>query len=100
MAEKSHKPKSIVGWFKRDQGMAARRGVLEEIFNDYYKDRHNIYIVNFFRGIFFGLGSAIGGTIVVALIVWILSFFVNIPGIGDKAQKAQNTIQSSQQQNR
>lgn len=77
---------------KRAQGMDARRGVLEEIFNDYYDDRRNIYKVNFVRGIFFGLGTVIGATVVVAMVLWILSFFVDIPIIGDAAQQAKDSL--------
>lgn len=76
--------------------VSARRALLEELFNDFYDDRRNIYKMNFFRGIFFGLGSVLGATIVVAIIVWLLSFFVNIPGIGNEIQKAQDTLQSAQ----
>lgn len=82
--------------FIRDQRMAARRSIIEEMFNDLYKDRRNIYLVNFVRGIFFGLGSVIGGTIVVALVVWIMSFFVSLPGIGDNIQRAQEKIEQSE----
>ncbi|MFZ2544956.1 MAG: DUF5665 domain-containing protein [Candidatus Saccharimonadales bacterium] len=85
----------IVEKVAHDQQLGARRGVLEEIFNDYYKSRRNIYKVNFVRGIFFGFGSVLGGTIVVALLVWALSFFVQIPGIGGAAQKAQNSLEKS-----
>ena len=80
-----------------DEQMNARRSVIEELFNDIYEDRHNIYLMNFFRGIFFGLGSVIGGTIIVGIVVWGLSFFVDIPGIiGGTAQKTQDTLQSGQ----
>ena len=74
--------------------MAARRSLLEELFNDFYDDRMRIYRMNFLRGIFFGLGSVLGATVVVALAVWILSFFVEIPGIGEAAQTAQSTLES------
>jgi len=74
--------------------MAARRSLLEELFNDFYDDRRNIYKMNFFRGIFFGLGSVLGATVVVGLVVWGLSFFVDIPGLGDAAKNAQHQLQS------
>lgn len=82
---------------KHDHGMAARRAMMEELFNDYYKRRVSVYKMNFVRGLFFGLGTFLGGTIVVAALVWILSFFVNIPGIGTEIQKAQDTLQQSSQ---
>lgn len=87
--------KSPIKSFLRGEQMGARRTVIEEMFNDYYADRRNIYLVNFVRGIFFGLGSVIGGTIVIALIIWSLSLFVHVPGIGPAVQDAQDTLQSN-----
>jgi hypothetical protein len=80
----------------RNEQTNARRAIVEELFNDMYRDRHKIYVMNFFRGIFFGLGSAIGGTIVLAFIVWIFSLFVNIPLIGQSFQQAQDSIHTDQ----
>lgn len=94
MADKPKKKLSFFARFIRDQRMGARREVIQELFNDLYEDRRNIYKVNFFRGIFFGLGSVIGATVVVALVVWILSFFVSIPGIGDAAKQVQTEIRT------
>lgn len=79
--------------FRQSQGKAAQKTFMEELFNDYYLHRREVYKMNFIRGIFFGLGSVLGGTIVVALIVWILSFFVNFPLIGDYLQDAQQSIE-------
>lgn len=73
----------------------AKRTVLEEIFNDFYDNRARIYKVNFIRGILFGAGSAVGGTLVLALIVWLLSLFVNAPLIGETFKNAQQSIEQT-----
>ena len=86
--------KKVASKLKRDQQIGARRAVLEELFNDLYHDRVNVYLMNFMRGIFFGLGSALGATVVLAFVVWVLSFFVNIPFIGPSVQEAQQQIKS------
>lgn len=57
----------------RDNENAARKAVMEDLFYDFNASRAQIYKMNFFRGIFFGLGSVLGGTIVVALLIWLLS---------------------------
>lgn len=88
--------KSVADQVTHNERMNARRSLMEELFNDYYDDRRNVYKMNFIRGIFFGLGTVIGGTIVVAIIVWGLSFFVDIPGIGDTAQQVQQQLESGQ----
>lgn len=87
------KKKSPSESFIHDQKMSARRTVIEEMFNDLYDDRRNIYLMNFFRGIFFGFGSVLGGTIVVALVVALLSLFVELPYIGPSVEKAQDSLQ-------
>ena len=67
-----------------DQNRGAQKNILEELFYDIYPNRWEIYRVNFFRGISFGFGSAIGATVLVVIAVMILNLFVNIPGgIGD-----------------
>ena len=88
------KSKSDNGSPMHDQRIGARRSLLEELFNDIYDDRTRIYRMNFLRGIFFGFGSVLGATVVVALVVWTLSFFVDIPGIGEAAQTAQSSLES------
>ena len=71
----------------------AKQTVLEEVFNVLYDSRPRIYKLNFIRGILFGAGSALGGTLVLALIVWVLSLFVNLPLIGEVFENAQQSIE-------
>lgn len=69
---------------KKQRDVEARKEVLEEIFNDIYDNRRRIYWVNFTRGIFFGIGSLIGGTIAITLGITLLSQFVDwFPILGD-----------------
>jgi hypothetical protein len=79
---------------KRDNENGARKAVLEDLFYDFHRSRAEVYKMNFFRGIFMGVGTVLGGTVVIALLAWVLSFFVNIPGIGDQVDQLQQTIQS------
>ncbi len=79
---------------KDDNERSARHQLIEELFNDFYSSRRRIYWMNFIRGVFFGLGSIIGGTIVVAIIVWFLSQFTNIfPETGAYVNQITNSIQ-------
>lgn len=57
-----------------------------------YVSKKRLYIENFIRGVFFSVGSILGATIVVALLLWILSLFNNVPFIGEIVRNAQNTI--------
>jgi len=87
----------VVNRVKKDNEVGARRAILEDLFYDFHRSRKEIYAMNFFRGIFFGVGSLLGGTIVVALIVWILSLLADIPGgIGEFIQYIVDTVQKTE----
>lgn len=74
---------------------AARKNVIEELFYDFNVSRAQIYKMNFFRGIFFGLGSVLGGTIVVALLIWVLSVLAGfIPPLENFFDGVTDTIQA------
>lgn len=55
----------------------ARRALIEDLFYDFNKSKTEIYRVNFFRGVFFGLGTILGGTVLVALMIWTLGQFAH-----------------------
>jgi hypothetical protein len=81
--------------FKQSQEEGARRAVLEDLFYDFNRSRAEIYKMNFVRGIFLGAGTVIGGTLVIALLVWVLSLLGNvIPPLGDFFDGVSNTLQS------
>ncbi len=66
---------------------------LESIFEGGYINHHRVYKINFMRGIFFGLGSVLGGTLVLACLLWILTLFSEVPFIGELADMIRQSIE-------
>lgn len=93
MAEKSVLKKAGEK-LKADNERGSRESLIEDLFHDFNRNRVQVYKMNFVRGIFFGLGSVLGGTVVIALLAWIMSFFVDLPGIGNSIEQVQQSIQS------
>jgi len=83
---------------KRDNERGARQSLLEDLFYDFHRDKAEIYKMNFIRGIFLGLGSVLGGTVLILFIIWILSLLVHIPGIGGPLEQVQQSLQNQQEQ--
>lgn len=79
---------------KHGQQRVAQREVMDTLFNDLYSNRKRVYQLNFVRGIFFGLGSVLGGTLVLAMVIWILTWFVDFPLIGQWIEKILNALPS------
>lgn len=85
--------KKAVNKAKKNAEVGAKKNVLEELFYDFNASKSQIYTMNFFRGIFFGFGSVIGGTIVVAILVALLGLLTDIPGgIGDFIKSIVDTV--------
>lgn len=86
--------RSIVQKFKDDNVRGAQYDLLEELFNDIYVHRKRVYLVNFFRGISFGMGSVLGGTVLIAVLIWLLSQFGTlVPALSDFIGDIIDTIQ-------
>lgn len=73
MKKVTKKVKSFFQSFKRAQTIEAEKSVIEDILTDLYMNRGQVYRVNFFRGVFFGFGSVLGGTILITILVWTLA---------------------------
>ena len=59
-------------------------------------DRKSLLWVSFLRGLAQGFGAIVGGTILVALLLWILSLFNQIPLIGPAVENISETVNSAQ----
>lgn len=65
---------------------------LEHLFALGYVSKKKLYWENFLRGIFFSVGSIIGATVGIAMLLWFLSLFSEIPLIGDFVQDVRTTV--------
>ncbi len=87
--------KHIISRITQDNENGSRRAILEDLFYDFNRRRGQVYWLNFVRGIFFGVGSVLGATVVIALVVWILNLLVDIPGgVGDFVQYVIDSVQN------
>jgi hypothetical protein len=82
--EKRSLVKKATDKVRADNERGARINVMEELFYDFNRSRAEVYKMNFIRGIFFGFGSILGGTVLIALLAWLLGQFVNVfPPLAD-----------------
>lgn len=58
-----------------------------------YANKKRLIFVSLLKGVFTGIGSVIGATLVFVLIIWTLSLFSEIPLIGDLFENVQKTIE-------
>lgn len=91
--------KKLVKKVKENNEAGARRAILEDLFYDFHSSRRQVYTMNFFRGVFLGFGTVIGGSLVIALLVWVLSLLADIPGgVGDFVQYIVDIVENAQKQ--
>ncbi len=66
-----------------------QKSYLRDIFEEVYTtNKWKLFWINFFRGIFLGFGTVVGGTILVAILIWVLSQSVDwFPAISDFTQR-------------
>ncbi len=67
--------------------------IVASVYETGYLDAAKSYRQSFIKGLFQGFGGVIGATLLVALLIWILSFFNELPFIGRITEQVQDTIQ-------
>ena len=86
MAEKPTKkqPNKLARKIISDNENGARQAILEDLFFDFHRSRRQVYWMNFIHSIFFGIGSALGATLLITLLAWLLGQFADIfPPLAD-----------------
>ncbi len=66
---------------------------LEALYLNIHPDKLAFYKAAFLRGVLGGVGGVIGATVVIALLLWVLSLFNNVPLIGGFVEAIQRTIE-------
>ncbi len=69
--------------------------MLVSIYESGYINRNQTYKMSLIKGLLSGLGGAIGATVILALLIWTLSLFDDIPLIGRIFDNLRGTIESS-----
>lgn len=67
--------------------------VVAAIYETGYLNQNQSFKMSFVKGVFQGFGGVIGATLVVALLIWALSFFDGIPLLGDFINNIQETVE-------
>lgn len=89
--------RSLLKTVKKNNEQSARRAVLEDLFYDFNRSRVEVYKMNFVRGLMLGAGTVLGGTVLIALLIWILSLLGNvIPPLGEFFDGLTSTIKDGQ----
>lgn len=71
--------------------------IVANVYETGYLDAAKSYRMSFIKGLFQGLGAAIGATLLVALVIWILSLFTQIPVVGRFSETLRDSVQTTQQ---
>lgn len=66
--------------------------IVAAVYETGYLDQAQSYKMTFIKGVIRGFGGVLGATVLVAILIWLLSLFTEIPFIGNIIESFQNTI--------
>lgn len=66
---------------------------LEALFASEYISKKRLYIANFWRGVFFSVGTVLGAAVIIALLLWVLSLFKQVPLLGPLTNNIRQTVE-------
>lgn len=85
---KSKKPAKTIEQKHADLGRQ-----LEALYDSVDISKGAFYRIALLKGIMTGVGGVIGATVVIALLIWVLSLFDNVPLVGDFVDAISRTIE-------
>lgn len=77
----------------REHKIAAN--ALEQLLAMGYVNKRALYFENFVRGIFFSIGSVLGATMFIGIVIWVLSFFESTHFVGPVFREARQSLQQT-----
>lgn len=78
---------------KQDDEYKALGKAFVNAYKSEYGDIKRTLRISFLKGMASGLGGVIGATLLVAVLIWALSFFGELPLVGRFADKVNDTVQ-------
>jgi len=81
-----------------DQQRIAFAKQIEMLYEAAHADMRKVFVFSLLKGIATGLGVFLGGTLVVALLLWLLTLGSNLPFVGKLSKSAERSIQQTQEQ--
>lgn len=90
MSKKSDTPKKLTQKQYEELGR-----IVAAVYETGYLDAAKSYRMSFIKGLFQGLGGVVGATLLVALLIWVLSFFDELPLIGTIVDQVQRAVEQS-----
>lgn len=70
---------------------------MEQVFVSGYASRWRLFIMSFYKGIGYGFGIFIGGSIVVGLLVWLMGQFESVNVLKPVVEFIRTTYENSQE---